>query len=419
MDPSRRAVITGLGLVSPLGLGVESHWSGLTQGRSPARLLTLFDTTHCAAKHAAWIETWEPARWIAPHRLKRMERFSQFAVVAGKLALEHAGLHFSSKMPNPRAGISLGTALGGFAEGESQHKRFLSAGVKGISPSIGVQVFPASAHGNLAIELGITGPATTNTNSCAAGNAAVGDALRMVQRGEADVVLAGAAEAPISPLIFTAFDQLGAMSDWTGGESASAYRPWHRERSGFVMGEGAAMLVVESLAHAQARGATILAEITGYAITTEAFHMSTPEPSGEALQRAMKLALEDAGLRPQQLDHVSAHASGTPANDVNELKQITAVLGEAHARSIPINGTKPFTGHMLGAAGAMEVATCVLAMHHGWVPPTLNLTDPDPLTAGFNLVPLTGQPHTLHHVMSISLGFGGIDTALILSQVQT
>jgi len=418
MDSARRAVITGIGLVSPLGLGVESHWTGLKQGLSPARRMTLFDTAHCTAKHAAWIDGWEPGRWIAPHRLKRMERFSQFAVVAGKLALEHAALRLSPKSPNPRAGISLGTALGGFAEGESQHRRFLSAGVKGISPSLGVQVFPASAHGHLAIEFGITGPATTNTNSCAAGNAAVGDALRMIQRGEADVVLAGAAEAPLSPLIFTAFDQLGAMSDWTGEDPSPAYRPWHRERSGFVMGEGAAMLVVESLAHATARGAQVLAEITGYAITTEAFHMSTPDPTGEALQRAMRLALQDAGIRPEQIDSVSAHASGTPANDVNELRQITAVLGETHARSIPINGTKPFTGHTLGAAGAMEAATCVLAMQYGWVPPTLNLTDPEPFTAGFNLVPGEGQPHSLRHMMSISLGFGGIDTALVLSQFQ-
>jgi 3-oxoacyl-[acyl-carrier-protein] synthase II len=417
MDPTRRAVITGLGMVSPLGIGADAHWAGFKAGRNPAQRLTLFDTAHCAAQHAAWVQDWQPRRWIPPHRLKRMERFSQFAVTAGRLALEHAGLAPTPRTTNPRAGISLGTALGGFAEGEAQHARFLAKGLAGISPSLGVQVFPASAHGHLAIEFGFTGPATTNTNSCAAGNAALGDALRMIQRGEADLVLAGAAEAPLSPLIYTAFDQLGAMSSWNAEDSTGAYRPWHRDRSGFVMGEGAAILVVESLAHARARDAVILAEITGYAITTEAHHMSTPEPSGEALQRAIQLALQDARLAPAAIDHVNAHASGTPANDVNELRQITAVLGETHARSIPICGTKPFTGHLLGAASAIEAATAVLAMQHGWVPPTLNLDQPDAAVAGYNLVPLVGQTRPLNHVLSIALGFGGIDTALVLSRV--
>lgn len=415
MDPTRRAVITGMGIVSPLGIGVEPYWQGLQAGRSPVRRLTLFDTSALDAKHAAWIEDWEPRRWIPSHKLKRMERFAQFAVVAGKLALEHAGWDVKEGVRLPQAGISLGTALGGFAHGESQHEKFVKQGVGALSPSLGVQVFPASAHGHLAIEFGITGPATTNTNSCAAGNAALGDALRMIQRGEVDMVLAGAAEAPISPLIFAAFDNLRAMSSYAGEHPELAYRPYHAERSGFVMGEGAALFVVESLSHARARGAKVWAEITGYALTTEAHHMSTPEPTGEALQRAMRQALAEAGVQPEEIGYISAHASGTPANDVNELRQIAAVFGGELARRIPISGVKPFTGHTLGAAGAMEVATCLLAMQNEWVPPTLNLDRPDANAAGFNLVPNVPQTGQMRHVLTNSLGFGGIDTALILS----
>lgn len=418
MDPTRRAVITGIGIVSPLGIGVEAHWQGLQACHSPVRRLTLFDTDGLDAKHAAWMTDWEPRQWMPPHKLKRMERFSQFAVVAGKLAVENAGLMLTPDKPNARAGISLGTALGGFAHGESQHERYLTSGLAGVSPSLGVQVFPACAHGHLAIEFGITGPGTTNANSCAAGNAALGDALRMIQRGEVDVVLAGAAEAPISPLIFAAFDNIRAMSTYDGDKPERAYRPYHAERSGFVMGEGAAVFVVESLAHARARDARIWGEISGYALTTEAHHMSTPEPTGEALQRAMRQALAEAGVQPDEIDHISAHASGTPANDVNELRQITAVFGEELARRIPISGTKPFTGHTLGAAGAIEATNCLLALRNQWVPPTLNLDKPDAQAAGYNLTACEGQARALKRILSNSLGFGGIDTALVLTQVE-
>ncbi|MBL9115818.1 MAG: beta-ketoacyl-[acyl-carrier-protein] synthase family protein [Verrucomicrobiaceae bacterium] len=413
MTGKRRAVITGMGIVSPLGIGLDAHWKGLMLGLSPARRLTLFDTSHTAAKHAAWIEDWDAATWLPPHKLKRMERYCQFAVVAARLALENAGLTFNE--PQQRVGVSIGTAVGGFGVGEQQLSRFLTSGPDAVSPSLGVMGYPATAQGHICMEFGLQGPSYTNTNSCAAGNSAIGDALRTIQRGEADVMLAGAAEAPISPLIFKAFDNLGAMSSYDGNEPQLAYRPLHKERNGFVMGEGSAILVIEELSHALARGATVLAEITGYAITNEAWHMASPEPSGEAMLRAMRLALSDAGIQPADIDYVSPHASGTPANDINELTQIRRLLGP-RASKVPISGTKPFTGHTLGAAGSVEAVNCVLAMQNNWVPPTLALDDPDPAALDSDLVPLKGRHHEIRHILSLALGFGGIDTALVISR---
>lgn len=407
---ARRAVITGMGLVSPLGIGKAAFWLGLQKQKGLARELTLFDTREFKAKHAAWIEDWQPREWIAPHRLKRMDRFAQFTCVAGHLAVRDAGLVLSPEAPNLRAGISLGSALGGYAYAETQHSAYLERGMKGLHPALGVQGFSGNAQGNLAIEFGLQGPGTTNANTCAAGNAALGDALRLIQYGSADVVLAGAAETPLSPVVFAAFDNLNTMS------RCGAYRPYHRARDGFIMGEGAALFVVESLAHAKQRGARIHAEISGYGITNDAHHMSSPEPSGRALQAAMRLALEDGGTEVTDIDYVNAHASGTPANDPNEVQHIAAVFGD-HARRIPISGVKPFVGHTLGAAGALEIAICLLAMEHSWVPPTLGLDDVDPSCEGFNLVPLQAQEKKIRGVLSNSLGFSGINTSLVLRTV--
>lgn len=404
---ARRAVITGLGVISPLGIGRAAFWQGLQACAPLARELTLFDTSEFQAKHAAWIENWQPRQWIAPHRLKRMDRHAQFACAAGHLAVQDAGLTLSAESPNPRAGISLGSALGGYAHAEAQHTLYLQKGLDGLHPALGVQGFAGSAQGNLAIEFGLQGPGTSNANTCAAGNAALGDALRLIQYGSADVVLAGAAETPLSPVVFAAFDNLNTMS------RCGAYRPYHVARDGFIMGEGAALFVVESLEHARKRGARIYAEIAGYGLTNDAFHMSSPEPSGRALQAAMRLALHDARVNGAEVDYVNAHASGTPANDPNELIHIAAVLGD-RARQIPISGVKPFLGHTLGAAGALEIAICLLAMEHSWVPPTLGLDEPDPACVGFNLVPRQAQERALRTVLTNSLGFSGINTALVL-----
>ena len=387
-DPdSRRAVITGIGIVSALGLGKEAFWSGLKAECSPVRRLTLFDTSKTKAKHAAWIDDWQPETWIAGHRLKRMDRCVQFAVAAAHMAVADARLEQSAARPNLRAGVSFGTALGGFGTGELAHALFMQQGASALPPSLGLQVFPGSTQGNLAIEFGLQGQGTTNTNTCAAGNVALGDALRFIQQGRLDVVIAGAAEAPLTPLIYAAFDRLGTMSST---DLDQPYRPYHRQRDGFVMGEGGAMFVVESLAHARARGAPIYAEILSFAATNEAHHMSTPEPSGKTLRAAIAQALDDAGLRGDQIDYINPHASGTQANDVNELRHLQAVIGDALG-SIPVSGTKPFTGHCLGAAGAIEIATCLLALEHQWIPPTPGLDAPDPACSIADVVAKQGR----------------------------
>lgn len=414
-DPdSRRAVITGIGIVSALGLGKDAFWSGIKAERSPVRRLSLFDTSKTKAKHAAWIDGWEPERWIAAHRLKRMDRCVQFAVAAAHMAVADARLEQSAACPSVRAGVSFGTALGGFGTGELAHTHFVEQGMSTLPPSLGLQVFPGSAQGNLSIEFGLRGQGTTNTNTCAAGNVALGDALRFIQHGSLDVVIAGAAEAPLTPMIYAAFDRLGTMAC---APEDQPYRPFHRRRDGFVMGEGSAMFVVESLAHARARGATIYAEIKGFAATNEAHHMSTPEPSGAMLRAAVSMALADAGLRGDQLDYINPHASGTQANDINELRHLHALIGDALAR-IPVSGTKPFTGHCLGAAGAMEVAACLLAIDQQWIPPTPGLDDPDPACSCADVVAIKGREHRVHHVLSNSFGFGGINTALVLGKVE-
>ncbi len=402
-----------MGIVSALGLGKESFWSGIKAESSPVRRLSLFDTSKTKAKHAAWIDDWQPETWIAAHRLKRMDRCVQFAVAAAHMAVADAELEPRAARPNLRAGVSFGTALGGFGTGELAHSHFVAQGMSTLPPSLGLQVFPGSAQGNLAIEFGLQGQGTTNTNTCAAGNVALGDALRFIQQGRLEVVIAGAAEAPLTPMIYAAFDRLGTMAST---DVEQPYRPYHRHRDGFVMGEGSAMFVVESLTHARARGARIYAEILGFAATNEAHHMSTPEPLGTTLRAAIAQALDEANLRGDQLDYINPHASGTQANDVNELRHLHAVIGDALA-SIPVSGTKPFTGHCLGAAGAIEVATCLLALEHQWIPPTPNLDNPDSVCTIADVVAIKGRPHRLRYVLSNSLGFGGINTALVLGKV--
>lgn len=449
----RRAVVTGIGPLTAIGIGREAFWRGLLAEQSGIRRLPaarseievqsselsethatkpavggkrntdkrattdpLADSPLFHAKHAAWIHDFDPAAWFPPHRLKRLDRYVQFSIVAARLALEDAGLSLSAADPSPRVGVSFGTGLGGIAHAEAQHERFLQQGIRGVTPALAFQIWGGSAHSNIAIEFGLQGPATTNSNSCASGQVAVMDAARFVRDGLADVMIAGAAECPLAPLTFSAFDQIHTMSRWTGEPPSHAMRPFHRDRDGFVMGEGAAALVVESYEHASKRGARIYGEITGWSLTNEAHHMTTPRPDGAPLRAAIQQALAAARLRPDQIGHINAHGSSTPANDVHECQQLAEVFGNC-IRRIPISGTKPHTGHTLGAAGAIEAVTCLLAMQNGWVPPTLHLTEPDPALAAFDLVPLHGREKEQEHVLSNSFGFGGVDSCLVISKV--
>jgi len=410
---SRRAVITGLGPVTCAGTGKDRFWESIRAGRSGISRITCFDTNECRALCGGEIRDWDPSFFFPPHRLKRLDRYAQFAVASALLALEDAGLPWSKDTPNHRVGVSFGTALGGIANAESEHQHFLKKGVRGVNPTLALQVFGGSAHSNIAIECGFRGPGTTNSNSCASGVISVGEAWRYIRDGMADVIVAGGAEAPLSPLTFGAFDFIKTMSRWQG-DPPFACKPFDRERDGFVMGEGAASLVIEEYGHALARGARIYAEVLGYSLNNEAYHMTTPLPSGEAVIACMQEALASAHLQPDAIDYINAHASGTQLNDANESAAIKAVFG-AHAQRLAVSGTKAFTGHPLGATGAIETLLCALALDEGYIPPTLHHGAPDP-ACDLDIVPNIGRSQPLRYAMNNAFGFGGINAVLVLGR---
>lgn len=408
---NRRAVITGVGPITCIGIGKQAFWESILAHRSGIRRLKGFDTSSLKAHWAGEIDDWDPSHFFPPHRLKRLDRYAQFSVASALLALEDASLPWSPEKPTLRVGVSFGTALGGISGAESEHELYLNKGHRGINQTLALQVFGGSAHSNIAIECGFRGVGTTNSNSCASGTVSVGEALRYIRDGMADVMVAGAAESPLSPLTYGAFDLIKTMSRYDGNDSR-ACRPFDLERDGFVMGEGAASLVIEEYEHARNRGARIYAEVLGYSLNNEAFHMTTPLPSGEAVTACMREALADAGLAPEQIDYINAHASSTQINDSNETACIKEVFG-AHARKLAVSGTKPYTAHPLGATGAIEAAICALAISESFVPPTLHWATPDP-KCDLDIVPNQGRHQKLNYVMSNAFGFGGINSCVIL-----
>jgi 3-oxoacyl-[acyl-carrier-protein] synthase II len=410
---SRRAVITGLGPITCAGIGKDRLWESIRAGRSGISRITCFETNECKALCGGEIRDWDPSQFFPPHRLKRLDRYAQFAVASALIALEDAGLPWSKDTPTGRVGVSFGTALGGIANAESEHQHFLKKGARGVNPTLALQVFGGSAHSNIAIECGFRGPGTTNSNSCASGVISVGEAWRYIRDGMADVMIAGGAEAPLSPLTFGAFDFIKTMSRWPG-DPPFACKPFDRERDGFVMGEGAASLVIEEYGHAMARGARIYAEVLGYSLNNEAYHMTTPLPSGEAVIACMQEALASAQLPPEAIDYINAHASGTQLNDANECAAAKVVFGD-HANRLAISGTKAFTAHPLGATGAIETVICALALDEGYIPPTLHHQSPDP-ACDLDIVPNFGRSQPLRYVMNNAFGFGGINAVLVLGR---
>jgi 3-oxoacyl-[acyl-carrier-protein] synthase II len=412
--PRRRAVITGIGPVTCIGTGREDFWHGLRAEKSGIRHISSFETAQFNAHCGGEISDWIPEDHFPPHRLKRLDRYAQFAVASAKMALDDAGLPYARETPQDRVGVSFGTALGGVANAELQHAHFLKKGTRGVNQTLALQVFGGSAHSNIAIEFGFRGVGTTNSNSCASGTVAVGEALRYIRDDFADVILAGGAEAPLSPLTYGAFAIIKTMSQSTG-DPRLACRPFDLKRDGFVMGEGATSLVIEELTHARKRGAHIFAEVLGYSLNNDAFHMTTPLPSGAACIRAMHEALADAGLAPEQIDYVNAHASSTQVNDSTETMAIKQVFGE-HAKRLLVSGTKAYTAHPLGATGAIEAAICALAIDRKWAPPTLNYQEPDP-ACDLDVIPNHGRDAELNYVLSNSFGFGGINSCVVLGRV--
>ena len=410
----RRVVITGIGPITCIGRGRENFWQGIRAEKSGIRRISSFDASVFHVRCAGEISDWNPEDFFPPHRLKRLDRYAQFSVASAKLALDDAGFEYSRERPQDRVGVSFGTALGGVCKAEEQYIRFLKKGARGIQPTLAVQVFGGSAHSNIAIDFGFRGVGTTNSNSCASGTVSVGEALRYIRDNFADVVVAGGAEAPLTTITIGAFDIIKTMSRSDDPQFAS--RPFDQMRDGFVMGEGAASLILEELEHARSRGAHIYAEVLGYSLNNDAFHMTTPLPTGESCVRAMRDALVDARLTPEQIDYINAHASSTQLNDSAETASIKQVFGE-HARKIPVSGTKGYHAHPLGATGAIEAAICALALDRQWVPPTINYQNPDP-ACDLDVVPNHGRTAELNYVMSNSFGFGGINACLVLGRVQ-
>ncbi|HKS04419.1 MAG TPA: beta-ketoacyl-[acyl-carrier-protein] synthase family protein [Chthoniobacterales bacterium] len=410
----RRSVITGIGPITCIGTGVDRFWQAIRAEKSGIGGITSFDPSVFHVRCAGEIRDWNPEDYFSPQRLKRLDRYAQFAVVSAKLALEDARFEHSRENPQDRLGVSFGTALGGVCKAEEQYIRYLKKGARGVQPTLAVQVFGGSAHSNIAIEFGCRGVGTTNSNSCASGTVSVGEALRYIRDNFVDAVVAGGAEAPLTAITIGAFDIIKTMSRWTG-DPILACRPFDASRDGFVMGEGGASLVLEELEHARARGAHIYAEVLGYSLNNDAFHMTTPLPSGESCIRAMREALADAGLAPEQIDYINAHASSTQLNDSAETASIKQVFGE-HASRIPVSGTKGYYAHPLGATGAIEAALCALSLDRQWVPPTINYQNPDP-ACDLDVVPNHGRPAELNYVMSNSFGFGGINASVVLGRV--
>ncbi len=410
MTDSRRVVITGVGAVTPIGTGADGLWAGLEARTSAVREISRFDPSPFRSRIAAEIPDFRPQDHLATKQVRRLDRFSQLAVASARLALADAGLQ-AEREDGDRVGAMMGSALGGVAFAESQVACYLKEGVRGLDPTLALAVFPGAASCNIAIAFGFTGPNATNAMSCASGTIAVGEAFHVIRDGRADVMLAGGAEAPLAPLTFAAFSVIRAMST-RNADPATASRPFDEGRDGFVMGEGASVLVLEERGRALARGARVYAEVVGHAYTNDAFHMTAPRPDGRQAARAMRLALADGRVAPGEVGYVNAHGSSTPLNDITETAAIKQVFGD-HAYRLAVSGTKGYYGHALGASGAIEAAICALALARRWLPPTINLERPDP-ACDLNCLPREGRAAAPEVVVSNSFGFGGINATLVL-----
>lgn len=408
----KRVVVTGLGAISPIGFSAPENWEALMAGRSGIRPITLFDASTYNCRFAGEITAYKPGDHFPVKELKKIDRFIQFALIAGEQALKQSGLDLT-KVDLERVGSSVGVGLGGLGEIQAQHKELLERGARRISPFFIPQVIGNLAAGQLSLKYGLKGPNTCITTACSSSAHSLGESFRLIQRGDVDVMISGGAEAVICELGVGGFCAMRALSQRNDAPE-KASRPFDRDRDGFVMGEGSAVLVLEEYEHARRRGATILAEFSGYALNADAYHMTAPSPDGEGAARCMRLALKDAKLDPSQIDYVNAHGTSTPLGDVQETLAVKTVFGD-HAKKLAVSSTKSMTGHLLGAAGAIEAMFCVQAVQNQVAPPTINLDNPSP-ECDLNYVPHEPQPRKLDHVLSNSFGFGGTNGTLIISR---
>ena len=405
----RRVAITGIGCVTPLGTGKDALWQGLRNERSVVGRATRFDASIFRSRCAAQIDDFDPLDHLDIKRVRRLDRFGQFSVVSSKLALEDSGLDLA-KEDRERIGAMMGTALGGVAYAEAQAANFIAGGLRAVDATLALAVFGGSSSCNIAIEFGVQGPNSTNAMSCASGTMAIGEAFRQVRDGYADVMIAGGAEAPLATLCFGAFALIRSMSN-RNDDPTRASRPFDRDRDGFVMGEGGAVLILEEWSHAVARGARIYGELAGFGTSNDAHHMTAPLPGGGQAARCMQQALDDADVAPHDVEYINAHGSSTPLNDPTETEAIRTVFGD-HAYRIPVSSTKGYYGHALGASGAFEAAISALILQRAWVPPTLNLDNPDQ-GCDLDYVPNVGRDLAPKTILSNSFGFGGINASLV------
>ena len=404
----QRVVVTGLGAVTPIGNTVSEYWEGLTSAKNGVEAITLFDAAQHACRFAAEVKNFDPSGFIEPKDAKRWDRFCKFGVVAAKQALADSGLTITPDNAH-RIGVSIGSGVGGLLTMETQAHVLKDKAPGRVSPFTVPMMIPNMATGLAAIALGAKGPSSAVATACAAGSNAIGDAFQLLQLGKADAMICGGAESAITPLGVAGFASAKALS-FRNDDPATASRPFDKTRDGFVIGEGSGILVLETLAHAEARGATILAEIVGYGTTCDAHHITSPTPGGVGGAAAMRLALEDGGIAADSVDYVNAHGTSTPANDSNETAAIKSALG-SRANDIPVSSTKSMTGHLLGGSGGIEAVACVLALRNGVVPPTINYNNPDP-ECDLDVVPNTARELTLETVLSNSFGFGGHNVCL-------
>jgi 3-oxoacyl-[acyl-carrier-protein] synthase II len=404
----QRVVVTGLGAITPIGNDVSSYWEGLSTARNGVAGITLFDASRHPCRFAAEVKDFDPSGWLEPKESKRWDRFCQFGVIAAKQAVAHAGLTIDESNQH-RVGTAIGSGVGGLLMMETQAHVLKDRGPDRVSPFCVPMMIPNMATGLTAIALGAKGPSSAVATACAAGSNAIGDAYRLIQLGLADAMVCGGAESAITPLGVAGFASAKALS-FRNDDPATASRPFDAKRNGFVIGEGAGVIVLESLEHAQARGAQILAEVVGYGMTCDAHHITSPTPGGVGGAEAMRLALKDAQLEPEAVDYVNAHGTSTQANDSNETAAIKSALGD-WAYRIPVSSTKSMTGHLLGGSGGIEAVAAVLAIEHNLVPPTINYQNPDP-ACDLDVVPNQAREHTLNVVLSNSFGFGGHNVCL-------
>jgi 3-oxoacyl-[acyl-carrier-protein] synthase II len=412
VTPNRRVVVTGVGLVSPVGIGTEETWRALLAGRPGAAPITLFDASHHSTRFACEVKGFDPLQWIEKKDLKKVDRFIQFAIAAADLALKDAGYSVPGEEAG-RVGAFIGSGIGGFATIEREHEALLKGGPRKVSPFFIPSAIINLAAGWVSIRTGAKGPTSATATACTSGAHAVGDSFRLIQRGDADVMIAGGAEAAITPLGVGGFCAMRALSTRNDAPE-KASRPFDRDRDGFVMGEGAGIVLLEELEHARRRGAKVYAEVVGYGMSSDAYHISAPCEDGDGAVRVMRATLQDAGVAPDVVDYINVHGTSTPRGDVVETIATRTVFGE-HARRVALSSTKSMTGHLLGASGGLEAGIVALAIRDQVLPPTINHERPDP-ECDLDCVPNAARKAEVRYAISNSFGFGGTNGALLFER---